>query len=1109
MIKRSPDKPYVELHCHSYFSLLDGASSPEALVEQAAALGYPALALTDHNGLYGAVRFWQAAQTHGIQAIIGAEVTLAGGAPGTAAVEFGDRYDPETAGHNPVDGSHLVLLAETQDGYANLCRLLSAGQLAGQKGQPRLSLETLAAHTEGLIGLSGCSEGAVARPLLAGDEVEARQIAGRLREILGPENFWIELQRHYRPSDARLIAGLTALAQWLGAGMVATNNVHYATRAGRPLHDVLTCVRHHTTLPEALGAGLLHPNSERLLKPAWEMAALFGDSRAGPGARPSPAVLNSLRIAERCRVCLDFSTQRLPAFPVPEGHTPGSYLRHLCETALPHHFDPDCHPARAQLAHELGVIERMGLAGYFLVVWDIVRFAREQGIRCQGRGSAANSLVAYLLGITPVDPLRHHLLFERFLSEETGPVKGNRTGPVKDNRTGPVKGNRTGTMPDIDVDFAADRREEVIQYVYQRYGEEHVGMVCNVVTYRARSALRDAAKALVFPADVIDRTAKALDTRSAATVAESIEQAAAGAAAQSSIPGFEDAIPLPWQILARLLRQMDGLPRHLSIHVGGMLITAAPLVEVVPLERATMPGRVVVQWDKDSVEDAGLIKIDLLSLRTLGAVEEAVQLIRAEYGCQLAATSPSGQALDDLPLDDPAVYRLLRRADTVGCFQVESRAQAQMLPKLQPVRFEDIVVGVALIRPGPIQGGMVHPYLKRRQGVEPVAYPHPSLEAALGETLGVIVFQEQVLRVAMAIAGFGPTEADQLRRAMSRSRSEEAMAALQARFLAGARANGIEAETAIEVWAQLEGFAGFGFCKSHAAAFALVAYQTLYLKAHYPAAYFCALLNHQPLGFYPPEVLTGDAQRHGVPVLGPDVNRSLAGCTLERVDGTKRGIRLGLCYVHGLGEAWQARIVERRGDRAFRNLRDLCRRTRLPRPVVDNLIRAGAMDGWSRQRRDLLWELGGLFYQEDGLDVEAAVEVVDLPRLSRAERMAWEYELLGLAPGAQVMDLYREMLQARGMISSGVLATRQDGEIVRVAGWAVVRQRPPTAKGHLFVTLEDEEGLMNLIVRPQVYERFREALRNAPLLWVEGRVQRAGDALSVLVRRAGRLRGPE
>jgi error-prone DNA polymerase len=550
---------------------------------------------------------------------------------------------------------------------------------------------------------------------------------------------------------------------------------------------------------------------------------------------------------------------------------------------------------------------------------------------------------------------------------------------------------------------------------------------------------------------------------------------------------------------------MDGLPRHLSIHVGGMIITAAPLVEVVPLERAAMPGRVVVQWNKDSVEDVGLIKIDLLSLRTLGVVEEAVQHIREQQGTVLD--------IDSLPLDDPAVYRLLQQADTVGCFQVESRAQAQMLPKLQPARFEDIVVGVALIRPGPIQGGMVHPYLRRRQGLEPVTYAHPALAEGLAETLGVIVFQEQVLRVAMAVAGFSPAEADRLRRAMSRSRSEEAMAALRARFLAGAQAAGVDGATAEAVWAQLKGFAGFGFCKSHAAAFALVAYQTLYLKAHYPAAFYCALLNHQPLGFYPPEVLVGDARRHAVPVLGPDVNRSEVACTLVAQPAAAScppatALRLGLRYVHGLGETWQERIVERRGDAPFRDLRDFCRRTRLPRPVVENLIRAGAMDGWGQARRDLLWALGGLAYQVEDLDVAVPVAAVDLPALGQAERMAWEYELLGLAPGEHVMALYRESLRAQGVLSSRALAGRRDGERVRVAGWAVVRQRPPTAKGVLFITLEDEEGLMNLIVWPQVYERYRDALRGAPLLWAEGRVQREGQALSVLVQQAGRLAAP-
>jgi error-prone DNA polymerase len=858
---------------------------------------------------------------------------------------------------------------------------------------------------------------------------------------------------------------------------VATNNVHYAERPGQRLHDVLTCIRHLTTLPEALAAGLLHPNSEQYLKSPQEMEVLF--SSAGPaGIDRREALRNTVRIAEQCEACLDFSSQRLPAFPVPEPNTPQSYLRHLCEAGMGRKPGLNLEQARMQIEHELAVIEHAGLAGYFLVVWDIVRFAREQGIRCQGRGSAANSLVAYLLGITPVDPLRHNLLFERFLSEGTG------------------------TMPDIDVDFAADRREEVIQYVYQRYGEEHVGMVCNVVTYRARSAVRDVAKALAFPRDVADRAAKSLDTHSVSKaiglLAEEFPVVPAGLSQGSPA--------LPWPLLAELLTQIEGVPRHLSIHVGGLLITAAPLVEVVPLERATMPGRVVVQWDKNSVEDAGLIKIDLLSLRTLGVVEEALGLIRAQQETPTRGYA-TGEALDleQLPLDDPAVYDLLQRADTVGCFQVESRAQAQMQPKMQPCRFEDIIIEIALIRPGPIQGGMVHPYLRRRKGLEPVSYLHPTLEPVLAETMGVIVFQEQVLRVAMAVAGFTPAEADRLRRAMSRSRSEEAMASIRSKFVAGAQEKGADPATAEEIYRQLAGFAGFGFCKSHAAAFALVAYQTLYLKAYFPAELFCALLNHQPMGFYPPEVLIGDAKRHGVQVLGPDINASQETCTLEQGAVQGRAIRLGLRYVHGLGEVGQGRIVERRGQTPFASLADFCRRTRLLRQAVENLIRAGAMDSLGQARRALLWALGGLEYQEEGLEIDVPVEQAVLPALSPEEQMSWEYELLGLAAGDQVTRLYRETLRARGVLSSRELAARRDGEVVRVAGWAVVRQRPPTAKGFLFITLEDEEGLMNLIVRPDVYQQYRTVLRSAPLLWVEARLQREGSATSLLVSRAAAL----
>ena len=1135
---------YVELHCHSYFSLLDGASSPEALVDRAARLGYRALALTDHDGLYGVVRFSQAAQEQGLKALVGAEVSLVATAP---------RYRL-----GEMDEHHLTLLAETKGGYANLCRLISAGQLAGQKGAPRLTLDTLAQHSAGLFCLSGCRKGAIASAFLTRNQVlasalpdaeDAYTIAGQLRDIFA-DRFWIEIQRHYLPGDAALVLNLVELARWLGSGVVATNNVHYAERSGQRLHDVLTCIRQLTTLPEALASGLLHPNSERFLKPPSAMVDLFADL--------PEACQNTLRIAERSQADLDFSEQRLPDFAVPAGHTPLSYLQSLCAQGLQRKFDPVTPQARAQLTHELRVIEQTGLAGYFLVVWDIVRFARSRDIRYQGRGSAANSLVAYLLDITPVDPLRHHLLFERFLAVSPRRARGPNGEVGTGGETTPGgasprgRSKETHTMPDIDVDFAADRREEVIQYVYERYGEEHTAMVCNVVTYRARSAVREVAKALAFPPDVIDRVAKALDTHSASQAAEEIamDLGAAMSQAGSPLPPFvrgvttpappvargtdlappgnrtTDFAPLskggggdsdspapayPWQVLPDLLREIEGVPRHLSIHVGGILITASPLVEVVPVERATMPGRVVVQWDKDSVEDAGLIKIDLLSLRTLGMVEETLQHIRQIRAMELD--------LEHLPLDDPAVYAMLQRADTVGCFQVESRAQAQMLPRLKPECFEDIIIEVALVRPGPIQGHMVHPYLRRRQGLEPIEYAHPSLEPALSETLGVIIFQEQVIRVAMAIAHFSPREADQLRRAMSRSRSEEAMARLRDRFVSGAQSNGLDAATADEIFQQLAGFAGFGFCKSHAAAFALLAYQTLYLKAHFAPEFYCALLNHQPLGFYTPEVLIGVAQRHGVSILRPDINCSQDECTL----GLSLALRLGLRYVYSLGEAWRGRLLERRAGRLFVNLQDFCQRTRLPRPVVENLIRCGAMDCWvtprgatastrggarpvgRQERRALLWQLGGLDYREEEMDIEMPVAEVTLPALEESESMSWEYELLGLAPGDHVMRLYRSRLRERGMLSSAELAQRQDGDPVRVAGMVVVRQRPPTAKGHVFITLEDEAGLINLIIRPAVYDRYKSTIRNAALLWVEGRLQREGHAISVLVRRAGTL----
>lgn len=1031
---------YVELHCHSYYSLCDGASSPEALLDRAVAVGLPALALTDHDNLYGAVRFWCAAQERNLRAIIGAEVTT-------------------TAGH-------LTLLAETQAGYTNLCRLITQMHLGGDagdaeagdwpgKGAAALTWEALDAHRHGLIVLTGCRHGPLAAPLLAGQPGLAKVHAGRLREIFGPKHLFVELQRHLLPDEPPLLRGLIELARRLGLPVVATNNVHYAERSGRRLQDVLVCIEHLTSLDEA--GERLRPNSEYHLKAAADMARLF------PGL--PDALSNSLDIAERCHANLDFSGQRLPAFPVPAGHTAFSYLYDLCQGGLHRKYQPVTPAASRQLAYELDVIERAGLSGYFLVVWDIVCFARNRGIRCQGRGSAAGSLVAYVLDISPVDPLHHNLLFDRFLSP--------------DRRT----------MPDIDIDFAADRREEVIQYVYGRYGPEHVAMVCNVNTFQARSALRDVGRALGLQAEMIEvvgrrqRISSAQSEGAVSRGQESSREVQPALAESEKAEGAE-------RMLLELCAEIAGVPRHLSIHVGGMLITANPLHEIVPLERATMPGRVVAQWDKDSVEDAGLIKIDLLGLRTLGMVDEIAHLVEARSRSpDRLQTSPP---LARLTLDDPAVYAALSAGDTLGAFQVESRAQTQMLPRLQPRCFEDIVIEVAIVRPGPIQGNMVHPYLRRRQGLEAATYLHPSLEPVLGETLGVILFQEQVLRVAMTIAGFSGGEADQFRRALSRSRSPEELRRIGQRFVSGAASNGVGEEAAAVLFGQLAGFASYGFCKSHAAAFALLAYQTMWLKLNHPREFYTALLNQQPMGFYTPAVIVGDAKRHGVIVLPPDINRSQDACTLE-----ENAIRLGLRFLKGVGPAARQRVL---AGQPFAGLRDLCQRTRLPHDAIEALIRAGALDSLDLDRRRLLWELGMLDYRPLVVDLDTESEVIALPELQEAEAMAWSLDLLGMTPGDHVIRLYRPYLQSRGILSAAELEHQRDGEMVKVAGQVVVRQSPPTAKGHLFLTLEDETGLANLIVRPALYAKRYEALRYAPLLAAAGRVQREGEACSVLVQ---------
>jgi len=828
---------WVELHAHSAYSFLDGASSVDDLADAAVEQGLDALALTDTNGLYGAVRFANAAKERGLRPIFGAELQL-------------------------QDMGHLVLIARDRQGWTSLCRTISAAQLAGEKTKPKATFDLLAENAAGLFALTGCAHGALPRAVLAGDFDTAREALARLAAVFG-ERLYVELSDHLDPDAPALCEALASLAGEMGLGCVVTNNVHYARPEGRRLHDVLRCIDLGVTLDEA--GNRLKPNGEYWLKGEAMLRERLG--------RFDEAFRNAREIADACVLDLLYDTNtpraeasfvgkdRLPGFPVPEGHTAFSFLYALCGEGAKIKYPRITRDVAKQLAHELDVIDRCGLAEFFLINWDIVRFCKEHRIPAQGRGSAADSIVAYVLDITKVDPIQHDLLFERFLTEDSR------------------------TMPDIDLDIATNDREEVIQYVYKKYGERYAAMVCNVVTYRARSASREVAKALGFRLETIDRMAKSIDQYHVDPrgIPTSAQHPAYHHTDRASEHGWEEPRAMPdtvgdlleifdekerarFPLFRELTLAIADFPRHLSIHNGGMLITALPLVDTVPIERATMPDRNVVQFDKRDVEDLGLVKMDLLGLRTLSLVKDAVADIEARHGELLE--------LGSLPLDDPAVYDLICEVDTIGLFQGESRAQAQALPRVQPRNFADIVVDVALIRPGPLQGNMVNPYIRRRQGREPVQYAHPLLEPILKETLGVILFQEQILRVAIAAAGFSPSAADMLRRAMSRARSTADMEKLREPFVSGARAKGVDDVTANEIFRQIAAFAEFGFCKSHAAAFALTAYHTAHLKLYYPAEFYVGLLNNQPMGFYSPAVIAGDAKRHGVAMLPVDVNAS-------------------------------------------------------------------------------------------------------------------------------------------------------------------------------------------------------------------------------------------
>ena len=1026
---------YIELHTHSNFSLLDGADHPETLVARAAELGMPALALTDHDNVYGAVRFWQAAQEAGIRPIFGAELTVG---RRTAVAPENDKNNV-AADDSPTH--HLTLLVENEAGWHNLCYLISVAQRHQPKGQAVLPPEELIGCTGGLIALSGCRQGEIAGLLRQGRRRQAIRTAIHYRDLFGPHNFWIELQHHYRPGDDYLVSQLAGLADYLGLSCMATNNVHYAQSEQSRLQDILVCIRQQTTLDAA--AHLLRGNAEFYLKTAEQMATLFADY--------PQALTNSSLIADRCRFELAYGLQDLPHFPTPGGLSDLAYLRRLCQKALYEGYNSSPLPdpgLRQRLDHELAIIERAGLANYFLIVADIVAFARRQGIRCQGRGSAANSLVAYLLHISPIDPLAHGLVFERFLSDERRVV------------------------PDIDLDFESERREEVIQYIYQTYGPAHVAMACTFVTFRARSAVRDVGKVLGLPPNLVAAAAHSLDSMETAVNVTPNQQA-------------------PLHLLLDLSRQLEGYPRHLGLHSGGMVVTGRPLNSRVPTEPAALAERVVVQWDKEALAAVGLVKIDVLGLRMLSTLTEAVDLVKRATGQALD--------LDILSFDDPQVYEMIAQADTLGVFQVESRAQAQMLPKLKPRCFADLIIAISLIRPGPVQGNMVRPFLRRRAGLEPVTYLHPLLEPALAETLGVILFQEQVLKVARDLAGFTAGQGELLRRALGAKRAAAAIRQFQADFLAGAQQKGVSPDVAKQVFDQLAAFGSYSFAKSHAAAFAVIVYQSAWLKWYHFEAYYAALLNTRP-GFWPPAIMVNEVQRRGGTVLGVDIHHSQANCTLEG-----KAIRLGLTYVKGLGEGQIEQIVACRQERPFTGLTDFCRRTAIGRRLVERLILAGAMAEWHVPRRQLMWQLGTLSYKEEGLALADDPTELTLPPLSQAEQLLAEQSVMGVSTGPHVLSFYRTWLDANNILDSRELAATPHGRRVRVAGLLVVHQSPPTAKGFHFLTLETETGLINVIVRPAVYRQFSPLLLTAKLLLVAGVVQQEEGVTNVLVNHISHL----
>jgi error-prone DNA polymerase len=1040
---------YVELRCRSAFSFLEASSNPEDLIARAAALDYPALALGDRDGLYGIPRFHQAAMAAGVRAIVGAEIRVAQSEP-----------DPRLpVGEQP---HHVLrLLVETPRGYRNLSRLVSIGHRRGEKGEALIGWHELEEHATDLVALA------------RGDTSLSTALLDRTRAIF-PGRLWVDVSRHDHRAAEMHTRRAVALAESARVPLVATNDVRHAKPEDRRLLDALTCLREKTSLDRA--GRLLAVNALRHLRSREEMTARFAD-------RPE-WITASREIAGRCAFTLANLGYRFPEFPIPPGETQASFLRILTlHGARERYGHPLPGKARRQLERELAVIGKLDLAGYFLIVHDIARFAREEGILAQGRGSAANSAVCYALGITAVDPVAMGLLFERFLSEERG------------------------EWPDIDIDLpSGDQREKAIQYVFDKYGEHGAAMTAVVITYKTRLAVREMGKVLGMGDDAIDRLAKLISSLEHRDDHESV-----GATLRQA--GVDPTAPRIATLLS-LVEEVRGLPRHLGQHTGGIVIAAGRLDEVVPIEPARMQNRRVVQWDKEDCADLGIIKIDLLGLGMLQAIEDTLEQIRRHEGLEVD--------LARLPADDPETYAMIRKADTIGTFQIESRAQMSTLPRMRPERFYDLVVEVAIIRPGPITGRMVHPYLNRRAGREPVRYPHPSLEPILRRTLGVPIFQEQLLRVAMTAAGFTGGEAEELRRAMGFKRSIERMNQIERRLVEGMTARGIVGEAQEEILRGITSFALYGFPESHAASFALIAYASSYLKRHHPAAFLVGLLNAQPMGFYSPATLVKDAQRHGVEMRPIDVAHSEWDCTLEAsADPASTGeagahsepprgfprreangvVRLGLRYVAGLREDTGRAIA---AARPFAHVADLAARVGPKRDELETLAELGALASLDpvTSRRAALWQVAAI--ERDPTSLFAGTPATGgpspLPEMTDLEETLADYQKSGITTGRHLMAHLRPGLERRGVLPAAALKDVPDGRFVRTAGHAIVRQRPGTAKGFCFLTLEDETGTSNAVLTPPYFRRFRVPLHTAAVIEIAGPIQSVDDVIHVRVR---------